>query len=320
LILGHYIWFFAYTLSEPRSGGKSPPIQIGYWRYFWAVNKCPIGKGAQYLDRVVAKNDEEFAKTQISGMKLLLWAVLLTAVRVVASNWLFGPRGESLTRIPGWHPEGWLPTFDDALHRAIVGNPYPWSLRWPILIAHFSFLILELAIWGHKLVAIARMAGFNIFRNMYRPMTSVSIAEFYNRFHWYFKEMLVTFFFFPTYLRYFKKWPRLRIFFATVAAAGFGNYIYHFLHYDRNIYEYGLWKAFIDYHPYAVYTTFLALGIGISQFRAHGAKKERPTGFRKFAAIMSVMLFFCLMSVFDEGSTMRKMSDYWAYWVGLFVP
>jgi hypothetical protein len=132
--------------------------------------------------------------------------------------------------------------------------------------------------------------------------------------------MLVTFFFFPTYLRYFKKWPRLRIFFATVAAAGFGNYIYHFLHYDRNIYEFGLWKAFLDYHPYAVYTTFLALGIGISQLRAHGAKKARPTGLRKFAAIMAVMLFFCLMSVFDEGSTMRRMPDYWSYWTSLFIP
>ena len=132
--------------------------------------------------------------------------------------------------------------------------------------------------------------------------------------------MLVTFLFFPTYLRWFRRHPRFRIFFATMAAAGFGNYIYHFLHYDRNIYEHGLWRAFVDYHPYAVYTLFLGLGIGISQARAHGAKRDRPKGLRKLAAIMGVMLFFCLMSVFDEGSTMRRMSDYWAYWSGLFIP
>lgn len=321
LVLGHYIWFFAYTLSEPRTtNGKPTPVQPGYWRYFWAVNKCPMGKGAQYLDRAEAKNDEELAATQLSGMKLMLWVLCLTVLRIVIKQWLYGPRSESLTTIPGWHPPGWLPLYNDALDRAIAGDPYPFAIRWAVLIGQFVYLLLDLSIWAHKLVAIARMAGYNIFRNMYRPLEATSVADFYNRFHWYFKEMLVTFFFFPTYLRFFRKSPRLRIFVATLVAVGWGNFIYHFLHYDRSIYEYGLWPALVNYHAYAVYTLLLALGIAVSQLRSHGVKQEQPTVLRRMGMLMSVLLFFLLISVIDEGANIRSIADYWFYWKSLFIP
>ena len=40
---------------------------------------------------------------------------------------------------------------------------------------------------------------------------------------------MVDMFFYPTYLRYFKKHPRLRMVAATMAAACAGNAIFHFL-------------------------------------------------------------------------------------------
>jgi len=260
------------------------------------------------------------AASQLAGMKLMVWVLVLTAIRIIVKAWLYGPRSESITTIPGWHPSGWLPLYNDALDRAVAGNPYPFAIRWAVLIGQFVYLLLDLAIWAHKLVAIARMAGYNIFRNMYRPLEATSVADFYNRFHWYFKEMLVTFFFFPTYLRYFRKWPRMRIFFATLVAVGWGNFIYHFLHYDRSIYEHGLWKALVNYHAYGVYTLLLALGIGVSQIRSHGAKRQEWSGLRRVVGLMSVLLFFLLISVIDEGMNIRSIADYWVYWKSLFIP
>jgi hypothetical protein len=52
--------------------------------------------------------------------------------------------------------------------------------------------------------------------------------DYFNRFHYYFKELLVDFFFIPTFFKMFRNYPRLRMFFATFMAAGVGNAIWHF--------------------------------------------------------------------------------------------
>jgi D-alanyl-lipoteichoic acid acyltransferase DltB (MBOAT superfamily) len=199
------------------------------------------------------------------------------------------------------------------------GEALSWGVRWMALIAHFVLMILDTSIFGHKFIAVCRMAGFNAFRNTYRPLESTSIAEFYNRYHWYFKELLVTFFFFPTYLRYFKKHPRVRMVFATMAAACFGNALYHFLLYDRDIFEYGLRRALVAYHPFAIYTVILGVAISVSQLRTR-AKGHKPTGRRKVLAIAGVMLFFCLLSILQETNPALTVADYLSYFVSLFRP
>ena len=80
---------------------------------------------------------------------------------------------------------------------------------------------------GARFIAGCRMAGFNALRNSYRPLSSRTIAEFFNRFYYYFKELLVDFFFYPAFLRYWKGHKRLRMIFATFAAVFFGNSFYH---------------------------------------------------------------------------------------------
>jgi hypothetical protein len=148
-----------------------------------------------------------------------------------------------------------------------------------------------------------------------------SIAEFFNRVHWYLKEMLGTFFFFPTYLRYFKKYPRVRVFVATMAAAGFGNFFYHFFAYDRHVYEKGIWQAFVSYHSYAIYAVILGTAIGISQIRILGKKRPAPAGWRKVRAIAGVLLFYCLLTIFDaEVRRDLTIADYTSFFFSLFRP
>ena len=90
--------------------------------------------------------------------------------------------------------------------------------------------MLRLAVKGHLIVGFLRLYGFNVFRNTYKPLLAESIVEFWNRYYYYFKELLVTFFFMPTFTgpaKRLRHWPRLRLLAAVFAAAFVGNVYYH---------------------------------------------------------------------------------------------
>jgi hypothetical protein len=96
MALSHYIWFFCYAMIEPRPKDGTPgKLRPEYWRYFWATNRCPIGKGPSYLDKIEAKNDAELATVQLKGLKLLMWAAALAIFKVVYTKTLYGSASES---------------------------------------------------------------------------------------------------------------------------------------------------------------------------------------------------------------------------------
>jgi len=175
------------------------------------------------------------------------------------------------------------------------------------------------AIYGNQAVACCRMAGFCILRNTYRPLQSQTIAEFWNRYYYYFKELLVEIFFFPTYLRYFKKYRRLRTFVATIAAATLGNMIYHFCRDFHYVAEMGLGAALAGFQVYAFYTLVLGLGIGFSQLRASRAGSAHEASFgRRLLASAGVIAFFCLLEVFDYEPRSHTLGTHLAFFLNLF--
>src|SRR5205085_6867278 len=111
---------------------------------------------------------------------------------------------------------------------AAAGIRTPVLTGWASLLSHYIVAVLTMAVYGHYIIGYCRVAGFNALRNTYRPLEATTIADFWNRYYYYFKELLADFFFFPTYMRYFKTYPRLRVFAATFAAATVGNWLYHF--------------------------------------------------------------------------------------------
>jgi D-alanyl-lipoteichoic acid acyltransferase DltB (MBOAT superfamily) len=169
---------------------------------------------------------------------------------------------------------------------------------------------------GHFIIGICRMAGFNALRNTYRPLASTTIADFYNRVYYYFKELLVDFFFYPTYFRYFKDRPRLRLFFATLAAAGFGNLLYHILASIGAVSQIGLWRLIVGFHVYAIYAMILGLAIGISQIRSMG----RPPAKSRLVSTLGVVFFYCLIMVLDSRNPNWSIADYGSFLVNLFIP
>ena len=318
-----YVWFFAYWVSENMSKAATPnPVRIGFWRPFWGFTNVPFGKGAAYLERVEAKGDQQLATVQLKGVRLLIWAMVLTLGLSVANRALFGWYDGYLLEAPPFPPDPVLPTYAMVVEAERAGHPYSWAIRWTALIASFVLHVMWATIFGHKIIAILRMAGFDAFRNTYRPFESTTIAEFFNRIYYYFKELLVAFFFYPTYLRYFKKHPRVRLFAATFMAAGVGNFLFHFLRDHDNLFRRGFWDGLAFYAPYAVYALILSVAIGLSQLRALAHRRAgAPHGLSRLRAIAGVLFFYALICVFaQEPNERHGLREYGAFFISLFRP
>jgi hypothetical protein len=303
-IMAGYLWFIAYALTDRNSiFARDLTLELAAFRPFWGSSATPFPKGAAYLRRIEAQNPEQLAVVQLKGIKLLAWAILLALVQILWDKLFHG-----YLRIP---------TSFEALALSVKGTPVSWHLRWASLILGFFELILSLSIMGHKIIAGCRMAGFNALRNTYRPLSSTTIAEFFNRFYFYFKELLVDLFFYPAFLRYWKGHKRLRMAFATFAAAFFGNGFYHFTRDWQIIRDLGLWRALVNYEPLLVYNTALTAGLILSQLRKRG---PQPSGFLRgrLRPALGVVLFYCLISVFVTSERVYPLSAHLRFFASLF--
>jgi D-alanyl-lipoteichoic acid acyltransferase DltB (MBOAT superfamily) len=205
------------------------------------------------------------------------------------------------------------PRFSEVLSLSVAGTPASWYLNWLALMSRFLLEVLNLAVWGHVMIAVCRMAGFRALRNTYKPLRSATIAEFWNRYYYYFKELLVEFFFYPAFMRYFKRMPRFRLLFATMAAAGFGNVFYHFMRDSSYIARLGLWEAFLSFQVYLFYGALLGVAIGLSQLRNRNRRTDRNSLRTRILAPVSVLAFYCVLSIFDSPDRSLPAIEYFRF-------
>jgi hypothetical protein len=284
-VLNHYFWFVCYTLHETRFMRKRNYL-LDYARYLpvWGFTSLPYGKGSIYLEQVEAKTSEEFAVTQLKGLKLVFWAYIL--------YWILQMYHEfELTH--------GLPRLQDALEDYSNGLHYTAWKAWLCLIDKFFRMMLELTVMGHYFVACCRMCGFRILRNTYKPLQAKSIAEYWNRYNYYFKELLVEFFFYPTFFKFFKKMPRLRMFFATMGAATFGNIVFHFFLLTPIMMSSGFVAACRGFISYTIYAIILGVSIGFSQLHNLNNKRKPNKIMDTYVSPIIVLLFYCLLALFN---------------------
>jgi hypothetical protein len=281
-----YLWFLAYSLMDISSKSRDPfHLQVGVYHPIWGSSNTPFPKGSSYLRRIEAKNPEQLAIAQLKGLKLLAWSIVLDLLLY----WVYMPLVHGYLNVP---------YYEFVFHLSLIRAPFKWYMGWASLIAEFLERMVEFSIFGHRIIAVCRMAGFLALRNTWRPLASRSIAEFWNRYYYYFKELLADCFFYPAFLRYFKNWGRWRLFAATVAAAGFGNALFHFFRDLNYVDDLGFWKALVGFQSYIFYTAVLSVGIGISQMRQ---PKTENVGWLRGRVLppLYVSAFFCLLRIFD---------------------
>ncbi len=301
IVTGRLLWYVALSLLDRSNGSlHATGTSFGTWLPFWTNTTdtaTPIPKNGAMLARIEAKNDDELAVTMLKGVKLLAWSIVLAVVADLFAWAVHAEPGRLTGRLfaaaiaAGRAPLTLALPHVETAFVAVASGASPGAAElWTISLANFFEDLLAISIWGHVMVAGARMAGFRALRNTWRPLESRTIAEFWNRYFFYFKELLVDVFFYPAFLRGPKRHPRLRRFLATVAAAGVGNFVYHFLKEFHLIAEHGLPRALVHYQAYAAYGLVLGSAIGLSQLRDARAK-------RTWTAPIGVCLFYALVII-----------------------
>ena len=304
-----YLWFMAYALADARASKRENPAwqRLGVFHPFWGASLTPFGKGKAYLARYDAKTPEELAVTQLKGLKLACWTLLL----VVCLRSFDGVIRDVFA----------LPSFDRVFLDHVGGTRDPRYLCWASLMASFVKDVLTMTIWGGTIVACARLAGFRLLRNTYRPLQARTLAEFWNRYYFFYKELLVDHFFYPVFMKCFRSHRRLRVFFATFMAACVGNLLFHFLRDIHFVAEMGWWRAIRGESSHAFYTILLAVGVGLSQLRERPRGDDRRLLRGRIVPCVWVIMFFCILHVFDAPldrvHTIAQRAQFLSYLLGI---
>jgi len=303
-ILVSYMWFIAYALADRNAKPVADfTLEFAALDPIWGSTGTPFPKGASYLRRIEAKDSVQLAITQLKGLKLLVWAILLWLVQTEWNRFFHGYLG--------------IPGSGEAMAMWVRGTPPALHLRWASQVLFFYEIILDLSVSGHGIIACCRLAGFNALRNTYRPLSSVTLIEFFNRLYYYFKELLADFFYYPAFFRYWKNHPRLRIVFATFAAVLFGKSLYHLIR-DWSIFrDMGLVKGLLSYQVLFFYSAILAAALSVSQLRR---RRIKPSGFLRGQLVPScgVALFYILSGVFLHEDRTYSLAQTFKYFLSLF--
>jgi hypothetical protein len=303
VMLPALLWRLGYLLmsgQRGRMGGTSVRDHVMYLFPVWGGSKTPYGKGLDYLARQEARTDDALARSQLAGLKLLLLAVCWRGAVALMDGLVFGDPSSPVTRWLGGASLG-LPRFAPLLG----GERVSLLAAWAALYAELVRRVLKLAAGGHVVVAVLRLAGFHVFRNTYKPLLAESVVDFWNRYFYYFKELLAEFFFFPTFVRWFKQRPRLRMFAATMMAAGAGNMYYHLLERQDLLLGGDVAALWWKLNSRALYCFLLAVGIYVSMRREQGrrgtAAAPRGPGIR-IRRIAGVWTFFSLIHIWGAST------------------
>jgi hypothetical protein len=131
-------------------------------------------------------------------------------------------------------------------------------------------------------------------------MAAKTIADFWNRYYYFYKELLVDFFFYPTFYVLAGTNRKLRLFLATFMSACVGNLLFHFLRDIFFVAVMGFPRAIAGEASHAFYTLCLSIGIFVSQLYERAPKPARGWLRDRAVPALRVLLFFSILHVFDS--------------------
>lgn len=123
----------------------------------------------------------------------------------------------------------------------------------------------------HFKVGVWRLMGYDVAPYYNHFWLSTNLATIWSRFAFHYREFCVRVFYYPVFFRFFTKYPMLRVFIATMAAAIAGNLLWHIserigfngFEWKHLVYRLGTW-------PY-----FVSLGLGIAAAQIYLMKRKR---------------------------------------------
>lgn len=319
LLFPFLLWRYGYMLMAGQHGRIAGTRFSDHLLTIWPVyggSNTPYGKGYGYLSRCEAKDAHELAVSQLAGLRLLLLAMAWQVALKLMAGLVYGP-GNYVTE---W--AGFTLGITRLEELAMQGGDAPWLESWASIYCALVYEVLYHAARGHQVIAALRLFGFNVFRNTYKPLLAESIVEFWNRYYYYFKELLANFFFLPTFTRLgsrLKHWPRLRLLLAVFAAAFVGNMYYHYIQVEQHMVLGNLWEVLYSLRSRMFYCFMLALGIYLSMLREQNRAQQArlPGTAGRILRIAGVWTFFGIIFIWNtrDGAPFLTRVD---FFLGLF--
>ena len=300
------LWRATYMIQFASRGQFRNTTFSDHLMYLWPVfgGNLPFGKGFAYLSQHEAQDSKSFTQSQLSGIKLLLLAVVWQWVILLLENissGRFSDGSTMLALLPA------VPLLGSALVLENVGIGTAWASIYTELI-HQTLVV---AVRGHVVVGCLRLLGFNVFRNTDKPLLAESLIEFWGRLSFYFKELMVEFFFYPTFLRCGWASPGLRLFLAVFAAAFVGNMYFHMLLQPDILVAADLGAIWKEWASRAVYCLCLAIGVWVSMLRQQTVRRSghAKKWVLRFKAIAGVWTFYAVIRIWNVRSPGAELSD-----------
>ena len=327
-----FIWYFGYDLQHVEKGnpqlstsGQSQMTQslknairkLAFYRPFWnlAFMIAPLPRGESTIKVIEAKDRQQLLQSQRKGLILVVWALAMLILSKGIGSYCFGTDffGRNLSQ------NNLLPSLSEALDNASKHQYLGISGVWKVIFAEFFQHLSLISAWGHLIIGIARFSGYLALRNTYRPLSSTNFNEFFNRYNYYYKELLVQLFYYPAFFgwakRLFPSSLKLRAAASVFFAAGVANFVIHiFLHVEDYL-KMPFCEALAHNAQYGFYCFCLAAVVASSQinqlrttpFKIKIFTSKRFTQ-RKYAQIFDqvisvfiVITFYAVLRIFDDG-------------------
>jgi hypothetical protein len=323
-LLPFLVWRCGYLLLAGQRGtiASGGFLDQVLWLFpVYGGSNTPYGKGREYLQRYRAETPAAIAAAQLGGLKLLGLSLLWIHVRQVYLAVVNGVVTGETGRLLAGHTLG-LPQLPVLL--ADTGDASVLTL-WSSLLLELIPATLGIAVVGHAIIGTLRLFGFDVPPNTYRPLVAQRVLDFWNRYYFYFKELMFDFFFLPTYLSCFRTRPRLRIVTAVMSAAFMGNFYFHFLRDQPYLGTRPPLEILTLMAPRAVYTFLLGLGISASMLRerTRRGRDDAPVGpvlarLRQVRRIAFVWCFYALIHLWVAGPWTVSIGRRGAFFLALF--
>lgn len=166
----------------------------------------------------------------------------------------------------------------------------------------------------HFRVGAWRVMGYAVETQYDRPWLATNLANLWGRFAFHFREFLVRTFYYPVFLKFFRRRALLRIFAATMVATVVGNLVWG--HVPPKTITRLTWSDLMMILSTWPYFVLLGLGISLTQiWLARRPRTRRPwTRDRRFALDLVcaylTLQYFALIHVFIRPQPGGNLPDY----------
>ena len=190
-----------------------------------------------------------------------------------------------------------IPTIRPAFLLLHIPGALSSGIAWVAVFSDFFLGLLEAMAKGHCIIGLCRLCGFRADPLVRNPLGARSVSDFFARYNYYYKELLLHAFYYPVFFRLSRLSLEVRVTAATLASVGVGNFLLHLARCRFLVLEMGAPAAALAQLPYLLYCIFLGALISIDQVQElRGRKTRRPP----LVVIPGLILIFGLLRIFDS--------------------